>query len=142
MSDKAITFCDSVHAILEALEGRVEVLKSNVGATWHCLKDKLDELGRDSESTTRTATESRRHLEEWLKEKRLESRSTIECWVANGETDKLAARAKKTEGYAVMAFAVARASIDDVERLVLEAIAAERHLEAVTVTRPQPVSLR
>jgi len=43
MSDKVIMFCDSVREKLDTLEGRIELLKSNVGSTWHSLQVKLGE---------------------------------------------------------------------------------------------------
>lgn len=133
MTDKVIAFCDSVETNLEALQGRVDVLKLNIGTTSYHLQARLVELCSRSEDTRRSVNEARRNLEEWFKEKETESKSTIGHWVENRETGKLVARARMTEECAAIAFLIAQASIDDVERLVLEAIATRRDAEAVTV---------
>ena len=85
------------------------------------------------EATKQAVTEARTNLEQWVKEKKAEAKSTIDQWVENGETQKLAARAQKAEDCAGIAIEIAQASIDDAERMVLEAIAARRDAEAVTV---------
>jgi hypothetical protein len=133
MSDKVIRFCDSVHEKLDALEGRMDVLKLNVGSTWHSLQVKLDEIRHNGEATKQAVTEARTNLEEWGKEKKAEAKSTITQWVENRETQKLAARAQKAEDFAEIAIVIAQASIDDAERMVLEAISARRDAQAVTV---------
>ena len=78
-------------------------------------------------------TQARIDLEQWLREKKAEKESTIDQWVENRETQKLAARAQEAEDCAGVAIVIALASIDDAERMVLEAIAARRDAEAVTV---------
>ena len=133
MSDKVSTFCDSVHAKLETLEGRMDSLKLNTGTTWHSLQEKLDEVRRKGEDTKQVVAEARANLEQWVKEKKAEAKGTIDQWVEDRETQKLAARAQKAEDCAAIAIVIAEASIDDAERMVLEAIAARREAEAVTV---------
>ena len=133
MSDKVIMFCDSVHEKLSMLEGRMDSLRSNAGSTWHSLQEKLSEVRHKGEATKQAVTEARTNLEQWVKEKKAEAKSTIDEWVENGETQKLAARAQKAEDCAGIAIEIARASIDDAERMVLEAIAARRDADAVTV---------
>ena len=42
MKDDVITrFCDNVHEKLETLQGRLESLKLNIGATYHLLHEKI-----------------------------------------------------------------------------------------------------
>ena len=133
MSAEVSRFCDRVHEKLDALEGRMDSLKSNIGTTWHSLQEKLDEVRHRAEARKQAVTEARSNLEQWVKEKQTEAKSTIQQWVDNRETQKLAARAQRTEDCAGLAIEVAQASIDDAERMVLETIAARRDAAAVMV---------
>ena len=133
MRDKVTKFCDSVHVKLASLEGRMDVLKLNVGSTWHSLQEKLDEVRHKGEATKQAVAEARTNLEQWVKEKKAEAKGTIDQWVEDRETQKLAARAQEAEECAGIAIVIALASIDDAERMVLEAIAARRDAEAVRV---------
>lgn len=137
MTDDVIGFCESVDSNLEALQGRVESLKLNIGTTSCQMHAKLAELSHRNEGAQHSVTQARRQLEEWFKLKESESQSTIARWVQNHETGKLAARAGQAEECTASAFAIAQASIDTVERLVLEAIVARRDAEAVTVDDPE-----
>jgi hypothetical protein len=133
MSDKVNSFCDGVHEKLETLEGRMDSLKLNVGSTWHSLQEKLDEVRHKGESTKQAVTLARTDLEQWVQEKKAETKEMIDAWVENRETQKLAARAQKAEDCAAIAIQIAQASIDDAERMVLETIAAKLDAEAVVV---------
>ena len=130
---KVSKFCDSVHEKLETLEGRMDSLKLNIGTTWHSLQAKLDEVRHKGETTKQVVAEARANLEQWVKEKKVEAKGTIDQWVEDRETQKLAARAQEAEECAGIAIVIALASIDDAERMVLEAIAARREAEAATV---------
>ena len=133
MSDEVRRFCDRVHEKLDALQGRMDSLKSNIGTTWHSLQEKLDEVRHKGEATKQAVAEARTTLERWVKEKKAEAKGTIDQWVEDRETQKLAARAQQTEDCAGLAIEVAQASIDDAERMVLETIAARRDAAAVMV---------
>ena len=133
MSDEVSKFCDAVHGKLENLEGRMDTLKRNIGTTWHSLQEKLDEVRHKGEAVKRAVAEARTNLEQWVKEKKAEAKGTINQWIENRETHKLAARAQEAEDCAGIAIEIAQASIDDAERMVLEAIAARRDAEAVIV---------
>ena len=134
MTDKVTSFCESVQAKLESLEGRLDCLKLNIGTTWHSLQEKLSEVRRTGETTKRPLTEARIKLEQWFNESKTESKNTIVDWVTNGESEKLAARAQKAEDCAWTAIMIAEASIDDAERMILEAISARLDAEAVGIT--------
>ena len=95
------------------------------------LQEKLEEVRCKSESSKHAVTLARTNLGQWVKEKKAETKDMIDGWVENRETQKLAARAQKAEDCAAIALDIARASIDDAERMVLEAIAARRDAEAV-----------
>ncbi|MHB8898511.1 MAG: hypothetical protein ACYC6Y_07165 [Thermoguttaceae bacterium] len=133
MSDQVSAFCDSVQEKLESLQGRVDVLKVNAGSTWHSLQDKLDEVRHNGEVTKQAVAEDRTNLEQWVEKKTAEPKDSIDQWVENRETDKLASRAQEAEDCAGIAIKIAHASIDDAERMVLEAIAARREAETVAV---------
>lgn len=133
MSDKVIKFCDSVHEKLGSLEGRMDSLKLNIGTTWHSLQEKLGEVRHTDEARKQAVTQARDNLEQWFREKTAEKDSTIDRWIENREIQKLTARAQNTEDCAGFAIEIAKASIDDAERMVLEAIAARRSAEAVAV---------
>lgn len=137
MSDRVGKFCDSVHEKLAILEGRMDSLKLNSGTTWHYLQEDLDEVRHKGEATSQAVTQARTDLDQWVKEKKAEAKSTIDQWVENRETQKLTARAQKAEDCAGTALMIAQASIDDAERMVLEAIAARREAEAATVGWPE-----
>jgi hypothetical protein len=132
MSDKINKLCDSVHEKLESLEGRMESLKLNHGTTWHFLQEKLKALRNNGEATTQADTDARTCLDRWVKEKKVEPQGEIDQWVEGHDSQRLATRAQETEDCAELALEIARASIDDAERMILEAIAAWRDAEAVT----------
>jgi len=136
MSDRVERFCDSIHEKLETLEGRMESLKANLRSTWHSLQEKLGEVRHKGEATKQAVAEARTNLEQWVREKQAEGKDKIDRWVENRETQKLAARAQKTEDCARIAIEIAQASIDDAERMILEAIAARRDAEAVIHAEP------
>jgi peptidoglycan hydrolase CwlO-like protein len=121
MSDKVSRFCDSVREKLETLEGRMDSLKLNVGSTWHSLQENLDELRHKGEVTKQVVAETRANLEKWGTEMKAEGKEMIDRWVGNRETQKLVARARKAEDCAEAALEIAQASVDDAERMILEA---------------------
>jgi predicted nucleic acid-binding Zn-ribbon protein len=133
MSDNVSKFCESVHAKLDSLQGRMDSLKSNIGTTWHSLQNKLDEVRQKSAATNQTAKEARASLEQWLRDQESEAKSTIDEWRHRHDSQRLTARAQWAEQCAWEAITVAQASIDDAERLILEAIAARLDAESVNV---------
>jgi hypothetical protein len=133
MSDKVRQFCNSVHDKLATLEGRMESLKLNIGPTCYSLHEKLDELRHKTEASKQAVTQARTNLERWSDDRKAESQDTIDQWIENRQTRKLDSRAQKAEEYAWVAIELAEVSIDDAERMVLEAIAARFAAEAVTV---------
>lgn len=132
MSDKAFNFYDSVHEKLGSLEGRMDLLKLNIGTTWHCVQEKPDEVRCVREEAKQSVTEARANMEAWFREKKADEESTVDQSVENLETQKLTARAQRAEDCAGIAIDIAQASIDDAERMLLEAIAARRSAEAAT----------
>jgi len=141
MSDNVSRFCDSIHEKLEMLEGRMGCLKLNAGSNWHSLQEKLDEVRRKGEATKPVVAEARISLERWFKENKAAAKDMIDRWIENRETQKLAARAQKAEDCAGIAIVIAQASIDDAERMVLEAIAARLDAEAVIHAEPAAVGV-
>jgi len=133
MSDSVSEFCDGIHEELETLQGRMEALKANIGTTWHSLHEKLDEVRHRNEAAKPAVTAARTKLEQWTREKQAEVKGTIDQWIESRNSRQLAVRAQKAENCAEIAIMLARASIDDAERMILEAIAARLDAEAVTV---------
>jgi hypothetical protein len=132
MNDDAVArFCVSVHEKLETLQGRMESLKLNIGATSHLLHEKIVEVRNASEVRQLPVNEARTLLEQWVLELRAESKNRIDQGIRNNETQYLSDRAKRAEGCVELALMLAEASIDDAEWMILEAIAARRDAEAV-----------
>lgn len=133
MNDDAVArFCVSVHEKLETLQGRMESLKLNIGATSHLLYEKVVEVRSASEVRQLPLNEARTSLEQWILELRAESKNRIDQGIRNNEKQYLSDRAKEAEGCVELALMLAEASIDDAEWMILEAIAARRDAEAVT----------
>lgn len=131
MSDNVSKFVDSVHEKLESLQGRMDSLKANIGTTWHSLQDKLVEVGERGDAAKSSVMKACATLEQWRKDKVAEAKSTIAQWIENREAQRLATRAEKAEECAALAILIAQASIDDAERMILEAISARLDAEAV-----------
>lgn len=132
MNDDAVArFCVSVHEKLETLQGRMESLKLNIGATSHLLHEKIVEIRNASEVRQLPVNEARTSLEQWVLELRTESKNRIDQGIRDNETQYLLDRAKRAEGCVALALMLAEASVDDAEWMILEAIAAGRDAEAV-----------
>ena len=131
MTDEVTRFCQSVHEKLEALEGRMDSLKLNIGTTWHSLQEKLSEARRKGATSQQAIREARTTLERWINENKAETKSTIDQRVTNRDTEALVARAQQAEECAWAAIMIAQASIDDAERMILEAISAKLDAAAV-----------
>ncbi len=131
-NDVVTRFCDNVHEKLETLQGRMESLKLNIGATYHLLHEKIVEVRNTSEGRQSAVSEARASLEQWILETRAEAKSRIDDRIRNHENQYLSERADRAEGFVETALMLAEASIDDAEWMILEAIAARRDAEAVT----------
>jgi hypothetical protein len=132
MNDDVDRFCTSVHEKLETLQGRMETLKLNIGATSHLLQEKVAEVRNAREVRQLTVNEARTSLEQWTLKLTAESKNGIDQEIRNHETRYLTERAKLAERCVDLALMLAEASIDDAEWMILEAIAARRDAEAVT----------
>jgi ElaB/YqjD/DUF883 family membrane-anchored ribosome-binding protein len=132
MKDKAAEFFERVHGKLDTLEGRLESIKLNIGTTWHFLQERLSELRQQQKTSGKDLTEARSKLQMWLSENESGTRSSIDEWVANRDTDHLAQRAQEVEENAWTAIMIAEASIDDAERMILEALSARLDVASVT----------
>jgi len=129
MTDLVKEFCDSIHGKLSTLESRMEVLKSNVGSTWNSLQEKLEEVRERSELHRTAIAQARTALEQWDRQIQSEDPSNGE-W-QHREVSEVAARARQAEDGARLAIQIAESSFDEVERMVLEAIAARLEAEAL-----------
>ena len=66
MNDVVAKFCDNVHEKLETLQGRLESLKLNIGATYHLLHEKVVEIRKAGEVRQSPMNEARASLEQWI----------------------------------------------------------------------------
>lgn len=132
MSDRVSEFCDGIHEQLESLQSRMDVLKANTGSSWNSLQRRLIEVRKKNEANHLESAEARVRLERWAHNRTSEAKDTINCWIANRETKLLASRAQAAEECAETALLLAQASIDDTERMILEAIAARLDADAVS----------
>lgn len=130
MSDKVREFCEIVHTKLETLQGRMDSLKLNIGTTWHSLQEKLKEVRQHHETSRQLLAGARSSLEKWFDQNNAEAKRTIDQVVTNRETQPLDATAQEAEECVWAAITIAEASIDDVERMILEAISARLDAEA------------
>lgn len=110
----------------------MDSLKLNAGTTWHSLQEELGEARCKRETKGQLLAEARTKLEQWFNESKAETKNMVLQWVTNRETQKLAARVQKAEDCAWTAIMLAEASIDDAERMILEAISAQLDAEAVS----------
>ena len=131
MNDVVAKFCDNVHEKLESLQGRLESLKLNIGATYHLLHEKVVEIRKAGEVRQLPTSEARASLEQWIQETRAEAKNRVEHGIRNHEVQYLFERADRAEGCVQIAIMLAEASIDDAEWMILEAIAARLEAEAV-----------
>jgi len=130
MTDLVNEFCDNIRGKLSTLESRMEVLKSNVGSSWNSLREKLEEVRGRSELHRDEITEARNVLEQWEQQIQAEDPLKKGEWQQRGVSE-LAARARQAEDGARLAIQLAESSVDEVERMVLEAIAARLEAEAL-----------
>ncbi len=131
MAHSSTEFCNVVHGKLTTLDGRVAALKANIGQTCHNLQDKLNEVRVRGEARQSAIHELRRKLETWFTEKGAEDSNVIEHWKTNRESQKLVERAERAEDHADYAIQLAEASMDEAERMILEAIAGRMEAESV-----------
>ena len=132
MMDVVARFCVNVHEKLETLQGRMESLKLNIGATYHLLHEKIVEVRNTSAGRQLPVNEARATLGQWIRETSAEAKSRIDSGIRNHEIQYLSERAIRAERCVEAALMLAEASIDDAEWMILEAIAARRDAGAVT----------
>ena len=131
MNDVVAKFCDNVHEKLETLQGRLDSLKLNIGATYHLLHEKVVEIRKAGEVRKLPMHKARASLEQWIEETRAEVKNRTGQGIRNHEVQDLSERADRAEGCVEIALKLAEASIDDAEWMILEAIAARLEAEAV-----------
>lgn len=135
MNDEVARFCENVHEKLETLQGRLDSLKLNIGATYHLLQERIVDIRKAGESRQIPTYEARALLEQWIQETRAETKNRIPQADRNQEAQYLSERAKKAETCVGIALMLAEAGIDDAEWMILEAIAARLEAEAVPDSR-------
>jgi tellurite resistance protein len=88
------------------------------------LQVKLDEVRMSGKANRHAVQQARDKVQQWCREKESEMKSTIDTWRAARESRKLGDRAQRAEDHATYAIQIVEASIDDAERMILEAISA------------------
>jgi len=121
MTDKSRTFCNAVQNRLATLDSRVRAMTLNAGPI---LQVKLDEVRMSGDANRRAVQQAREMVQQWCREKESEKKSTIDTWKESRESKKLGDRAQRAEDHAAYAIQIVAASIDDAERMILEAISA------------------
>ncbi len=120
MSDNARTFCDAVHNKLATLDSRVRAMTLTAGPTRQMKPEEV----RSGEARRQIIQQARDKLQQWCRERDSEKQSTITAWRQAHESKKLADRAQRAEDHAAYAIQIVEASIDEAERMILEAISA------------------
>jgi hypothetical protein len=132
MNDAVGRFCENVHGKLETLQGRLESLRLNIGATYHFLHEKVGEMRKASEVRQLRMAEARALLDVWIQQTGVAAKNSTERETGMRDAQYLSSRARIAEACAEAALMLAEASIDDGEWMILEAIAARRDAEALT----------
>jgi chromosome segregation ATPase len=134
MSQRVDQFCDRLREQLNAIEGRIQSVKTDVQAlpakAGKALRDKRDEARTKVEAQKERVEKARADLKVWGEQKVAETKEAISEWKAKRETRKLQARADRSEAYAEAAVLLALASIDEAEEAILDAVAARKDADA------------
>ena len=135
MSERVDRFCDNLRDRLNAIEARVESVKSNVkalpGKAEKAVHEKVDEARANVQAPKERMEKTRADLKAWAEQKKAETRATIHEWKTKHEAKKLNARADRAEDYAGAAVAFALASIDEAEEAIFDAVAARMDADTV-----------
>jgi hypothetical protein len=130
MSERVDKFCDSLRERLNALEGRIQSVKTNVQAlpakAEKALRETLDDVRTKLQAQKERVEKARLDLKARADQKIAETKEAINEWKAKREVRKLNARAERAEAYAEAAIFLALASIDEAEEAVLDAVAARK----------------
>jgi hypothetical protein len=134
MSAKVDQFCDGLRERLNAIEGRIQSVKTSMhdlpAKAEKAVREKLDQARIKLQSQKERVEKARIDLKGRTEQKVAEAKEAINEWKAKREVRKLNARAERAEAYAEAAMVVALASIDEAEEAVLEAAAARMDADA------------
>lgn len=139
MKGEVHDFCDQVQAQISTLLGRIESLKRNIGTTCHLLRQRLCELRTTNEIRKPAVAQARLNIEQWLRMQDPDIRVQDDARGVGHESKLSAERAEIAERCAALAIVLAEASIDDAERMILEAVAARSDAASVRVGRNKDV---
>ncbi len=134
MSAKVDEFCDRLRDRLDAVEGRLHSVKTNIQAlpeqTEDALRDKLDEVRARLQGQKEHIDQTRANLKAWAQQKAAETKEAVSEWKAKREARQLNARADRAEAYAADAIDFAAAGIDEAEEAILDAAVARFDADA------------
>jgi type I site-specific restriction endonuclease len=148
MSAEVDQFCDKLRDRLNAIEGRLRALATDMqgfpAQAEKTLRDKLEEARTKLEAQKDRIEQTRAQFKARIHQMMTETNHAIDEWKAKGEARRLIARADLAEAHAVDAIALALASFDEAEEAILEAIVARKDADAAQKTEgkgagPAPV---
>jgi hypothetical protein len=128
MSEKVDQFCDKLRERLNALDGRLQAVKTSVqdlpAKAEKSVREKLDQARTKIQAQKERVEKARVDFKTRAEQKLAEGKEAINEWKAKREVRKLNTRAERAEAYAEAAIVLALASIDEAEEAVLDAVAA------------------
>jgi hypothetical protein len=134
MSERVDQFCVGLRERLNAMEGRIQSVKTTVqempAKAEKVVREKLDQARTKILAQKERVEKARVDLKTRADQKMVEAKEAINEWKAKHEVRKLNARAERAEAYADAAMFLAVASIDEAEEAVLEAVAARKDADA------------
>ncbi len=140
MSAKVDQFCDKLRDRLNAVEGRLASVKTNIQAlprlAEKTLHVKLDEARRGLQAQKERVEKAQANLKARVEQKITETKEAVNEWKAKHEVHKLNARADRAEAYAADAMECALATIDEAEAAMLDAVAARMDADAAQPAPP------
>lgn len=123
-------FSDMRHK-LASLGSRMESLESNVEATWRPLHEKLDEARARTDASEENFARGRSALMQWYEHQRIEMIAMQSQWEFEHTPQESAQRAIRAERHLQIAIRLAEISLEEVERMILETIAARQMAETL-----------
>jgi uncharacterized protein (DUF342 family) len=127
MSEKTDKFCDDLKAHLNAVEERLNRMKTSVQSAAdegrEALEAKKRKVEADVEAEKHKVEEAKAKAKNWAEGKKAEVEADIDEWKKNREIHKLEKRAENAEEYAEAAILIAAAAVDEADYAILDAVA-------------------
>ena len=135
MSAKVDQFCDNLRSRLNAVEDRVESLKTNLEqlpakgeqALQKCLAETRAKVAGEKKKVEKAQASLKARAEQKIGE----IKEAIEQWKAKREVSKLHARADRAEQYAADAIYIADIAVAEAEEAIIDALIARMDADRV-----------